>query len=346
MLADNARRLPRAVLSRVPLGVWERFAPKEVVCPNYHVVSDVQVAHVRHYRHKSNAEFEADVHFAAERYGFIDPDELLHQRLAERPGPRHNRALFTFDDGFSQCATDARPILLSAQASCVFFVVAEFVDNRNVFHETATSLCVERLEALEAAGSLAPLVRELGMGGDAGTSPLDALRQYALGLGFDDTAQIDLLCDRLGVDAQAYVKAHEPYLTKSQIRQLTSDGLVVGAHGLSHRRLVGLSPRELEHQVVAACEFVCDVTGRTPVPFAFPWSGRDLDRALLMDIRRRNPVVGLYFDTGGLQEDVPCVVHRVNGEGGGSLRELLHEAWSTRSAWARAPRARSTRATH
>jgi len=333
VLVDKARGLARSGLSRVPLRAWERVAPKDVLVVNYHVVADAPVAHVRHYRHKLSAEFEADVQFIAERYGFIDPDELLHQRTSLRYGPRNNRALFTFDDGFSQCATDARPILLRAQAPCVFFVVTELVDNRSVFHETATSLCVERLEALAAAESLAPLAEELGA--EAGSDPLEALCERALGLGFDDTEEIVSLCDRLGVDAPAYVKAHEPYLTTPQIQQLESDGLAVGAHGLRHRRLVGLSPRELEHQVVAACEFVRDITSRSPVPFAFPWSGMHLDRSVLMDIRRRNPVVGLYFDTGGLQDDVPWVIHRINGEGGAPVPELLRIAWSTRSAWTR-----------
>ena len=153
-----------------------------------------------------------------------------------------------------------------------------------------------------------------------------------------DAKILDPLCERLGVQPEAYLRATQPYLTRAQIRALHADGFTIGAHSRSHRYLGDLSPQEAEAEIVESCRVIQEITGQASVPFAFPYFGGRLDRAWLGDLRRRHEMIGLYFDTDGLREDEPFVVQRVFGERftrDATLEAILRRAWAQRPAWRR-----------
>ncbi|MHB2024820.1 MAG: polysaccharide deacetylase family protein, partial [Mycobacteriales bacterium] len=64
--------------------------------------------------------------------------------------------------------------------------------------------------------------------------------------------------------------AGEPLLDAAGLRTLAGTGVEVGAHGLDHRSLVGLSPAELHEQTVRAGELLAEVVGARPRAFAYP----------------------------------------------------------------------------
>lgn len=143
---------------------------------------------------------------------------------------------------------------------------------------------------------------------------------------------------RLCVQPNAYLRDAAPYLTRAQILQLHADGFTIGAHGCSHRQLSDLSPDDAEREIVQSCRVIQEITGRQRVPFAFPYFGGWLDRGWLADVRARNDVVDLYFDTDGLREDAPFIVQRVFGERftrDATLEQILRRAWGRPSAWGR-----------
>src|SRR6266508_1544535 len=131
----------------VPLGVWQRLFPKDVIALGYHVVADEALPHIKHYAYKSVRRFEADVAYVSEHQGFVRYDELVRCRLHGARMPA-NKFLFTFDDGFVQCFEIARPILVKYAASAMFFVPIDFIDNRTMFFETKISLCMAAVEGM------------------------------------------------------------------------------------------------------------------------------------------------------------------------------------------------------
>ena len=355
-LGTLAHQLLRYGLDRVPLSVWERLVAKDVLCVNYHVLSDTQLPHVRHYPYKNATAFEQDLLFAAKKYGFIDYPELLRLRSSKAQPEKKNRAFITFDDGFSECYTTARPILQKLGVPCAFFIVADLVDNKTVFYESLVSLCLNRIETLDAE-SAAACIKALGIPDielidhsvpghsclqiKAGLSqPAMTLVNWTLSIGHADRDTLNDLCRHLEIDIDAFIEQQQPYMNSKQIRQLDQDGFTIGAHGLSHRKITGLPAAELEEEIVAACTFISELTGKPQVPFAFPWTGIGIDRKLLADIRARNPVVGLYFDTGKLSVDAAHIVHRLGGDipdpdhpNESNLPHLLKAAWSNRWSW-------------
>lgn len=348
-IASRAIRAPYRKAARcVPVPIWRRVFCKSNICVNYHMVSDSPVPHLQHYPYLDAGEFEADVSYLKREFGFIPYDEIVRRRLSGNYA-RDNAATLTFDDGFAQCDTVVQPILGRHGATCIFFIITDLIDNRAMFRETQASLCIEaiRQQTLEVAEtiihdlgpdaqSLFPRpIQRLGVGDPDGGFDL---RRLLLWLPQAPAALLDMLCERLGVDVQAYLAKNRPYLSVQQILQLQANGFTVGAHSCSHPRLQELSPSQAEYEIVESCRLISELTGQRSVPFAFPWSGHNLDRAWLARIRREHEFVGLYFDTQGFREDVPFVVQRISGErapGTGSMSSVLRSAWSRRSAWHR-----------
>jgi peptidoglycan/xylan/chitin deacetylase (PgdA/CDA1 family) len=305
------------------------------------------------------AQFETDVTYLKKHFGFITYDRLVQQRSQRKIAP-DNVAVLTFDDGFAECFTVVRPILLRHGASCIFFVITDFIDNQAIFRETQASLCIDAiisqpLEAIDIVHKLAldaqwpPLsaethFRPAGFPLDVaalGCKPdprLQSLFRWLLTISFADVGLMDRLCEGLGIDVNGYLQTVKPYLSSDQIRQLQSDGFTIGAHSCSHRRLQELSPCEAEREIVESCRIVRDLTGQKSIPFAFPYFGGDLDRTWLAQLRQQHDFIGLFFDTGGLSHDAPFVVQRVFGERinrDGSIDNILRRAWARRTAWHR-----------
>jgi peptidoglycan-N-acetylglucosamine deacetylase len=62
-----------------------------------------------------------------------------------------------------------------------------------------------------------------------------------------------------------------PALQQADLRSLSSEGLEVGAHSLSHRNVASLSPRELDEDVRTCKKALEDVVGREVRMFCYPW---------------------------------------------------------------------------
>jgi peptidoglycan/xylan/chitin deacetylase (PgdA/CDA1 family) len=351
----------RAILERIPVVAWERLAPKDVLCFNYHLVSDTIRPHSHFLVGKSPAMFERDVLWAKKHLGFMDYHQLYRLRTGFKSTPE-NRALVTFDDGFAECYTTARPILLREGAPAIFFVTTDWIDNGSMFYEGKIALCLSELAKLghetlkelnllptlkarpvrDGANPLTATVRRSALQLEHSSSEFWSLVSVLVSLSDQDEPIIDWLCDELQIDTQSYLQSARPFLTSSQIRQLHSDGFTIGAHGRAHRNMNGMTPRELEAEILTAATSIREVTGQASVPFAFPYYGAEIDRRLLVDISSRNPRVGLFFDTGGLRTDHPNVINRIGAdspEGASAhksnLPSMLRRNWSFRTSWNR-----------
>jgi peptidoglycan/xylan/chitin deacetylase (PgdA/CDA1 family) len=340
----------------VPVGLWRRTFPKTTIGLCYHVVSDKKLPHLKHYSPLSTVQFEADLSYMTTEFNVIGYEELIRRRSATNI-VGDNSVVFTFDDGFAECATAVRPILLRYGANCIFFIITDLIDNCVMFRESQASLCIdailqrtfEQVQAiigelgLEARLSKADFRASgfpLGLA-DLGCIPdprLQSLINWLLTITFAETDILDRLCELLDIDTAAYLQRGRPYLSTEQIRNLVSDGFTIGAHSRSHRRLQDLSLADAEQEIVESCRIVRDLTGQKSVPFAFPYSGRGMDRKWLAQLRQKYDFIGLFFDTGGLRRDAPFVVQRIFGEritGAGSMDSILRGAWARRAAWNR-----------
>jgi peptidoglycan/xylan/chitin deacetylase (PgdA/CDA1 family) len=101
-------------------------------------------------------------------------------------------------------------------------------------------------------------------------------------------------------------------MTRAQIAQLHADGFTIGAHTSDHPDLGKLGDwNEVRRQVRESCDLVHEITGRTRVPFAFPFNGLDLPRNALAALRDELGCIDLMYDTNNLMKDRSFIVNRI-----------------------------------
>ena len=366
MLKESVENLVRRVvveaLRGVPVPVWERIAPKDVISLVYHTVSDQDLRHLRLYTYKNPAQFESDVIYArANAVGYDDVANHRHRSARMPP----NRVLFTFDDGLAECFHVIRPILRKHSVPAIFFVNTSFLDDRETFFETTLSRCLDRIEQIdqkraedifaELAPSAVQRARPVGSV-ELGRNRLrnarariprhhahQTLALWLLGFEEDGRAEIDRAWELLQSDSSASVSSHATCMTTAEVKQLAAEGFVLGSHGATHLPMQRLDARTLEERIVSSCETVRELSGQRRVPFAFPYTGLGIDRGILADILRRNPFIDLLFDTLDFTRDAEFMVQRIcadrppaDGGSTSNLPLLMRTAWSRRSAWYRA----------
>ena len=129
----------------IPLGVYSSRLRREPIDFFYHAVSDEPMEHARWlYSVVPVAQFDAALQYIRTTYTPVDYHQLHAHCTQGQPLPT-NAAHISFDDGFRECFSIARPLLLDYEIPCTFFVATDWIDNRAMFYRNKISLCVERL---------------------------------------------------------------------------------------------------------------------------------------------------------------------------------------------------------
>ena len=293
----------------LPARAYRRLIKRRVLGLFYHVVSDERLPHVENlYPYKTPGMFEYDLRYLRQHFVLLSEPDL-------RSGPRHDlperpmSMAVTFDDGFSECASVVRPILLKHAVPCFFFVTTNFLDNKTLHYRGKVSLCIDALTALDdyRGKSIARDFAELGAPRDWNRA---GLAHWLLSLGHIDEPRVDAACSLLGVDVASFLRTRRPYLTRAEVRRLAEDGFTVGAHSKTHATPGLLSEDELEEEIVGSSRIVMQLTGRDRVPFAFPHSSAGVERAVLERILAAHDYIWPLFD-GGLARRDEFIVNRL-----------------------------------
>ena len=324
-------RFVETVAKIIPLWFYPLLVRRISMDVFYHAVSDDLMAHVRHlYSVVPQAKFESALGYLKAHYQFASYQQLHAHRIDGAPLPKKSVHL-SFDDGFLECFSIVRPLLLKYQIPCTFFVTIDWLDNRTMFYRHKISLCVEELR-------LNPDNRFLLKDLAPDVSAPDIVTRWLKALRLSDQILINEICRLLNVDWDAFLHENRPYLTRKQLRQMHAEGFTIGAHTKTHRKLVDLSNAEKETEIVESCRVIADITGQAVVPFSFPHSAFGIERDFLADLRAHNPNIGLLFDTKDLRHDENFIVNRVWAERPITparnlrpLNEIFHTAY--KNAW-------------
>jgi peptidoglycan/xylan/chitin deacetylase (PgdA/CDA1 family) len=324
-------RILEKLAAAIPAAVYPGLVRRTGIDIFYHAVSDQSMEHARHlYPVVPVDKFEEALRYLGAHYQFVGYSHIHAQRTHGEALP--SKALhLSFDDGFQECFSVVRPLLLEHSIPCTFFVATDWIDNQTMFYRNKISLCIEQLNSKPTEMSKLD-----GLNGNLAS--LEGVTQWLKELRMPDEPLIDEVCQRLDVDWVAFLKEQQPYLTTAQIQQMHAEGFTIGAHTKSHRKLVTLNEAEIEEEIVDSCRAIQKITGQEIVPFSFPNSAFGVDRGLLFSICVQNPMVGLLFDTKGVRKDENFIVNRVWAERPLSpertlqpLPEILHNAYQ--EAW-------------
>ena len=301
---------PSRLIDQVPLALGRAMIHRKGICAVYHMVSTERLPYVHNlYPFKTPEMFERDLVYLREHFHPLSYDQFAASQLGAADLPDRS-LMITFDDGYAECFSTVRPLLLKHGIPCTFFLVSDWIGNARLFYRNKISLCVERVEELDDAAwsqAAARLCREF----DCDLHTRSALVRWAQSLNGTQDALADRLCEILGVDTAGFLAQRKPYLTLEQVRQLAADGFTIGGHSKTHTRMELLTPQQITQEIVDSCAAVRDWTGQAAVPFAFPFGGQEVSRVLLQNIRDEHPWIGLIFDSGWLGKDRDFVVNRV-----------------------------------
>ncbi len=308
MRAMISRRAGTYLMRLLPLQVYGRLLPREVVGLCYHTVSDRALPHVSHlYPYKNTEQFEADLVYLKRNFRVVSYAELLEPGRAPEP----NRVHLSFDDGYAECFSVVRPLLLKHGLPCTFFVNTGVLDNRRMLAFNRVSLCQDAAARRGPEGDriVADAARE------AGAPPAGFATWIRRAIRDPDSGAeevLDQLCARLEVDVEGFLAAERPYLTTEQVRQMADEGFTIGGHTRLHWHMGSTRGEDrIENEIVESCRVVAGITGGERVPFAFPYDAVGVDRAFLAGVLARNPFLGRLFGTGSLQLDAPFMVNRM-----------------------------------
>lgn len=330
-MKSQITRILENIAGVIPLSVFPALVRRTSIDFFYHAVSDKPMEHVRHlYPVVPVAKFDSALQYLRSRYNFVAYSHIHSQRITGEDLPSKAVHL-SFDDGFGECFSIVRPLLMEYSIPCTFFIATDWIDNQAMFYRNKVSLCIEHLQNhpddISCLDGLTSTIESI-----------DAIVQWLKELRMPDEAVIDDVCQRLNVDWVAFLDEQQPYLTTAQIQQMHAEGFTIGAHTKSHRKLVTLSEAEIEQEIVESCQRIQQITGQVIVPFSFPNSAFGVDRGLLFSIQVRFPFVGLLFDTKGVCKDENFIVNRVwaerpltPGRKLHPLHDVLHNAYQ--EAW-------------
>jgi putative peptidoglycan lipid II flippase len=89
------------------------------------------------------------------------------------------------------------------------------------------------------------------------------------------SATVFALAGRIGGSNDWDAGPERALLTAGQLADLSSVGIEIGSHGMTHMRLVGRSPEELRTEIAGSRSILQEVTGTAVEGFCYPYGGFD-----------------------------------------------------------------------
>lgn len=281
------------LLRRVPLSWHIHAFGKPLNSCYYHLASNDDLKHIKHIcKYKSTQQFRSDLINLKQNFSFINYDDFT-----SLPKTKKHPLLLTFDDGYKQLYTDVYPILKELNIPAVFFITTNLIDNKSVFFRNGISLIVEELlkidEALWRDSFQIPFEETMKKPTASAIAAANKVKRIT----HNESAILIDLYNIFEIDINQFLKEKEPYLTSKEIKGLNESSLItIGAHTSSHPELfLEEDPSITKEQILSSIDEIRTLTGKNRIPFAFPFSSKNVDRKLLVDIALTSHHPILFF---------------------------------------------------
>ncbi len=272
---------------------------RRLLLPVYHLVSDNDVAHIKHlYQIKNTRDFNLDLDFLLKYYEPLDLPGLIEIIHGSKELKKKSFFL-SFDDGLREFGEVVVPILMRRGISGLCFLNNYFIDNKALFFRYKASLLIEILKEKDKDFDLTNVARIL----NCENLGLDALTDSILKINYLDKSKIDEIAACLGIDYTQYLREHRPYLTSEEIVELQKKGMYFGAHSLDHPEYYLMSFKDQVRQTTVS---VIDLNSRFDLKhktFAFPFTDHGLTTQFFKKIEDDIPELDITFGSAGLKRE-------------------------------------------
>ncbi len=245
-------------------------ARHRVLLPFYHTISNDVLPHINAlYRIKTTQEFEADLDFLLSVARPINLETLIYH---SKNNIDFNENVFhlTFDDGFREIYDIIAPILLQKKIPATFFINSEFIDNKNLMFRNKVSLLLQKENSEQS------------------------IRNFR----HKDTAIIDTLLEKNGINLLDFLEKEQPYLTINKIQTLHNQGFTFGAHSVNHPEYRYISYEEQLRQTEESIAFIQEITGSKLRVFSFPFTDTSVSKTFFDTMQ-----FDISFGCAGVKDD-------------------------------------------
>lgn len=308
--SDLKHTIAASLFAKVPPSVLGRLPGANPAFLFYHLVSDDEIAHVRHLSpYKNTRRFREDLdHLLKEYHPLSLADVLAHFRRGT-PFPARS-FLLSFDDGFREMHDIVAPILLGKGVPAVFFLCSDLIDNGTLCFLHKASLLADRAQQQDAMAAIRLIGQRVGR---AWKDPGE-FASYLLSIPYGDREALDRFAPLLNMDFDAYLRERTPYLSSGQVRGLIRDGFAVGAHSIDHPLYSDLDLEEQLRQTIESVRRIRQRFQLTYGAFAFPYNDHRVSGEFFRRLRASGDVDVSFGTSGLVADDAPCHLQRLSLE--------------------------------
>lgn len=249
-----------------------RFRPRGLVLL-YHRVAEIDEGFEDPFLLSvSPRRFEQHLEILHRTANIMPVGELLRAAHQGRLAPRS--VALSFDDGYADSLYAAKPLLEANDASATVFVVAGSLGGTFWWDELLDTIARPRSLPARLRLTVRDRIHDWSLD-DADRGQRDRLlRQIYRLLRELDAAERRAVLDRLAswCPEKPAIPNHRRPLTSKELGELAAGGLIdIGAHGMTHRPLSGLSDTEQYDEIARSKAVLEEALGTTVTSFSYPY---------------------------------------------------------------------------
>jgi peptidoglycan/xylan/chitin deacetylase (PgdA/CDA1 family) len=296
----------------LPTALLTKAAGSPALFPYQHLVSDKEVLHIKHlYPCKNTKQFTEDLDCLLQRFQPLAVTDLQDAISSGKKIPS-NSFLLTFDDGFREVYDVIAPILLKKGVPAIFFINPAFIDNRELFYRCKISLLIEQVYRNKNNSSLLQqCAKVLGNDMNIDASAIASGIKKITNFNQEITNQLATVFKLSYAD---YLEQEQPFLTTSQLVELTKQGFTIGAHSWDHPYYDLLSNEEKLLQTKRSVTFVTEKVRPKVTTFSFPHFDTNIPQSFFSALPQACHVDLLFGIQNQKKELQNKMLHRFNAE--------------------------------
>jgi peptidoglycan/xylan/chitin deacetylase (PgdA/CDA1 family) len=238
----------------------------------FHGVIDRQQHQVRNYsrKHLPAADFRTMLEAVGRVGRAMSMDDVVSICRNGEPFPKGAFAI-TFDDGFENNLTVARPILNQLGIPATVYVTSRFIDENGMSWIDRIEYAMEVVRAgvlkfpwSEGAVSFATAAEKIAILGDIRTHVKSTPDLDVDAFVSEIFRQLDL------EEIRSSREQLDQKMTWDQVREWCADGFLVGGHSHTHAILSFLSPSQLEREIDVSLKMMSEKAGIVTPHYSYP----------------------------------------------------------------------------
>jgi len=228
------------------------------------------------------SDFENQLKYLIKQYTILSLDELVDHIYEQKPLPK-KAVVITLDDGYKDNYRYAYPILKKYGVPATIFLATGYIDNGELFWWDKITYIVQHtmLQALELGhvGSYS-----LGSNHEQLKTASTLVRRLAE----LPEQKRNMLIEEIAVMSAVNIPAglgKELIVSWDEVREMSHDGITIGAHSVTHRTLATVLPKQARYEIIQSKKTIEERIEQAVTAFSYPGGRFSNDTtSLLKDI--------------------------------------------------------------